>query len=60
MNALSRHEQALLAHLIAEQEKRRRDNESGPLLPLYDTALPLLEGPAPLESPIGDQETPRL
>ena len=47
MNAPSRYEQALLTQLIADQEKRRRANDSRPRLPFYDTVLPAPNEPVP-------------
>jgi hypothetical protein len=47
MNVPSRYEQTLLTQLIAQQEKRRRANDSRPQLPLYDTVLPAPKEPVP-------------
>ena len=53
MNRLSRHEQALLEQLVAENERQRRiPNESRLQLPLYNNVIPASEEsrqPGPLE-----------
>ena len=54
MNRLTQCERASLDAVVAEKERqhRRQDGDSRLPLPVYDTALPVPEGPArPVELP---------